>query len=389
MIQRWHLGVRDGINWYRSCMEGAVVVPGKGPKESTRLILPKLQEDPPWPHLVVELNRFWQDYGFWGDRPGGSRWHRLLPAAAVELTGGWRPVDSERAREFIQSEVHLDLLSRPVLWGSCHLMAPNPVYRRLSRRKCDDDKSIELHLELYSGARFEGLELVSWNQRARGATSIHRIALQPGLNVLCIDEGVEEVGTAVCCPKRGLLEQSKPSPFIRQVELILGFVTERRHVEGPNGDYTVDVADDERRSLVGTSRSPGAVARLAADEVEQGVKQAWESTSFQWFYKDTTAGKQAIRGIIGSGRDGVDLIDPYFGKSDLREFALATTRSGLPVRILTSASFCVGTDAASRIEHGEALFEALESVKAQDPRFDIEVKVMKGGSLRFTTGSLL
>lgn len=379
LVQRWHLPVRDGIQWYRACANGSMSVPGKDASKPTVVPLQQLGDDPPWPHLVAELETFWESSEFWGDRPGGSRWHRLLPLVPIDITSGWQAVDFEKARNFFMSEVHLDLLSRSVLLGSCHLRLPNPIYRDLHQRVGSDWRSVTFDLELHPGQSLDELELTFWNQRSWGASSVRRMTLQPGSNALGVPEGVEQVAHAVTCRKRGLLMQAGPFGFIASVGISMNLVSEQRRVETPKGRYTVGVVGHSQPMQVGTPRPAGALTRLAADEGQQRTQKAWSATAFRWFDKDSLGGTQAIRDIIQSASKSVDLLDPYFGRRDLLEFALATTKHGLPFRVLTSADFCTsGDDPDLKIERGDALAKTLDSVRTQDPRLSIEVKVMPG-----------
>lgn len=377
-LQRWHVSVRDGILWYRACTSGAMTVPAIDPSKPTVVPLSPLGEDPPWHHLVVEVEKFWPASQFWGTRPGGSRWHRLLPITPVDITRGWGAHDFEKAREFFESEVHIDLLSRSVLLGSCHLRLPNPIYRELHQHVGTDWNSVIFNLELHPGQISE-LELTLWNKRSWGATSVRNMKLKPGQNVLSVPEGVEQVAYAVYCRNRGLLEQSECSGFIGSINATMHLVTEQRRVDAPKGEYTVGVSEAAQSIEVGTSRPMSALARLATDEGQQRTEKAWAETAFRWFDKDAVAGTQAIRDIIQSASKSVDLLDPYFGRGDLLEFALSTTKHGLPFRVLTSHDFCSsGDDPDLNVERGEALATTLSFVRAQDPRLNIEVKVMPG-----------
>lgn len=379
LVQRWHLSVREGIQWYRACACGSMSVPGMNPSQQTVVQLGQLGDDPPWPYVVVEVEKFWRGSEFWGNRPGGSRWHRLLPVDPVRITNGWEVSDFEKARDFLVSEIHLDILSRSVLLGSCHLCLPNPVFRGLHQSAGRDWKSITFDLQLHPSGTLDVLELTVWNRRSWGATSVRHMILQPGTNVLCVPEGVEQVAHSVFCQKRGLMMQSEPAGFIRAISTTMHIVSEQRHVETSRGRYSVGVGGDPEQIQVGTPRPVDALARLAADEGQQRTEKAWTATAFQWFDKNSVAGAQAIRDIIQSASKSVDLLDPYFGRGDLLEFALSTTKHGLPFRVLTSHDFCTsGEDPDLKIELGDALAKTLDSVQARDPRLDIQIKVMPG-----------
>ena len=382
LVQRWHLPVRDGIEWYKTCSTGSNFFLGT----QTPIPLGALGSDPLWPHLVAEVESFWPDAEFWGDRPGGSRWHRLLPLAPVEITENWERIDFEKARSFLMAEIHMDLLSRSVMLGSCHLRLPNPVYRDLHQHVDDDWRSINFEVVPYSDQPVQGLELTFWNRRAWGATQVRRMALQAGSNLLTVPEGVEQVAHAVHSESRGLLEQSEVAGFITAVNAQINLVTEQRRVldqaasagASPSA-YTVGIVGHAEEIQVGTPRPVGALCRLAADEDQRNTRKAWSQVSFRWFDRDSLGGAQAVRDIIGNATKRIDLIDPYFGRGDLLRFALATTRHALPLRILTSAFFCSSWfDQELKIEHGDALVHSLDNVQEQDPRLNIEIKVMAG-----------
>lgn len=382
-IQRWKTSVAEALDWYRACATGSMTVPG--PTTPTIVQLPRLEGDPSWPHLVIEEHAFWEQSPFWGDRPGGSRWHRMIPEEPVDVTGGWNIGDFRKARSWLKDELHLDLFARSVLLGSCHLRLPNPIYRELSQRVRDDWRSIEFVLHPWHGQAANSLELILWNCRAWGATSVRRIHLAPGSNVLDVPEGVEQVAHATVCEKRGLLEQSEAAGFLTSVQVNMNLSTEQRRVQVPqrskNGKpetYTVGVTGHTEMLQIGEPRAAHALSRLAADELQQHSAGLWNQLEVQWFDDNATGGRQTLRDIIGKARRGVQILDAYFGRKDLLDFALATTMHHLPVRILTSAQFCTTADDELKMEGGEALLRALESVRTQEPRLSIEIKVMAG-----------
>ena len=381
LLQRWRLPVREGLEWYRGCSGGTTIVPGT--PRPILVNLGQLGDDPPFPQCVTEIQDFWPLSPFWGERPGRSRWHRMIPLAAIDVTSGWEAAEFEKARDWLLKEVHIDLFSRSVLLGSCHLRLPNPIYRRLRRRVSDDWKSMTFELMPFPNKSVENLELTLWNQRAWGATKVRRLLLRSGENIIEVPEGVEQVAHAVTCPQRGLLEHSELSGFIESAQLTMELVTEERRVQGarpadgsPPG-FSVPIIGIREVLPVGNARPAGALPRLAADEEQRSAGESWSRLAIRWFDNDAAGGAQALRDIIGSARRRVDFLDPYFGHSDLGTFALATAIHGLPVRILTSSEFCT-TDSELDIESGEALLRVLNSVREQEPRFAIEIKVMAG-----------
>lgn len=338
-VHKFALPVDEALAWYRGCLKGAMSVPGTS--APTVVQLPKFDEDPPWPHHVVETHDFWEESPFWGERPGGSRWHRLIPVNGVEITDDWNARDFEKAGEWLHEHLHVDLLSRSVVLGSCHLCLPNPLYRGLSTRVAESWRAIEVHLLPYPGADVSTLELTYWNRRPWGATSVIRVPLSAGVTLVEVPDGVEEVAHAVTCAKRGLLEQSEPAGFLSSIHVGLQLASEQRTVVVPRpgalGEetYSVGVARPAEPIVIGEPRRGQALPRLAADESRRSAAELWGRLQVQWFDGNATAGRQAVRSIIRRATKTVDLLDPYFSKNDLLGFPLATSVHGQAWRRLS------------------------------------------------------
>jgi hypothetical protein len=348
--------------------------------------LPPMGEDPPWPNLLVEESPFWKETkSFWGSRPGGAQWHRLVPTEAFDIFTGWQSTDWAKARDWIQKECHIDLLSRSVLLGSCHLILPNPVFSRSSVRVTDDWKAIVFDLTPFPGQRVTELELIVWNRRAWGATSITRQLVASNRTVIQLPEGVEETAHAIICPKRGVLKKTTETAFVAAVQIDLNLIAEHRQIKlqsssknrGPE-EYSVAVSSPSRKIVAGTPRPRSATRRLIEDELRTRSRKAWDAAQVRWFDKDATGATQAIRDIVGAAQKGVDFLDPYFGAMDLFRFAPATSIRDLPVRILTAADFCSTRVSPNRVENGQLLMDALASLRSQIPHLQLEIKVMLG-----------
>jgi hypothetical protein len=387
VIQRWHLPVREAIRWYRNCLTGLVTVPGykKGHKaQNTSVSLPQMSEDPPWPRCIVEERPFWnQQTNFWGNRPGGSRWHRLLPVAPVEITNGWLPADREAARRFLLDHIHLDLLSRSVLLGSCHLVLPNPLFASASLTGVGDGSGVQLDVTSYPGRSLDGLELTICNRLPWGVTSVIRQPITSRRTFVSLPEMTGELVHAITCRARGLLDVSAPGFILAAVQLNMSVVSEERRVEVPARSkahgpeqFTVPVSGKATEILAGTPRPVGARSRLYEDYFREKALEANTEFEMKWF-DGGVAGQQELRRIIGQGLSQVEIVDPYFGPDDLLPFAVATRRRDLPVRILTSAYFCQ-MSGAQEMEEGGRFLRALERVRKQDPGINITVRVMLG-----------
>jgi hypothetical protein len=387
-VQRWRLSVGEAIRWYRGSLTGSLSIPGysknRKPHDVT-VAMPPMEGDPEWPSLCIEIEKFWGDVPFWGRRPGGSRWHRLLPKSATDLFAGWPDSDIQRARARLREEIHIDLLARSVLWGSCHLVLPNPLYGESSFRVRDDWRSVELELRPHPGRTVENLELVVSSRRAWGKTAVTRKALTSPRVVVPLPEGVECTSYAILCPTRGLLEESPESPFWASIEIEASIISEERRVSVPERskkhrahEYRVGVAGPAEITMTGDARPGGAVARLIEDDLNVKAKKTWDDFCIRWLDKDVVRGRDEIRTLVKAAKKSVDFIDPYFGVEDLLSFPLATTIRNLPVRILTSADFCGAYSRDGLKENGENLFAALESIREQTPGLTIDIKVMPG-----------
>ena len=129
-----------------------------------------------------------------------------------------------------------------------------------------------------------------------------------------------------------------------------------------------------------THPEPGGTAVLPAAlrkrEFERKRSDEAERLGQRWFHRSRTEATEFVRSIIGTARERVWIVDPYFAAPELFSFALATTHAAAKVVILTGASTAMQTPDSidSTIEAGEQLLRALSRTEMSH----IEVKVMTG-----------
>jgi hypothetical protein len=115
-----------------------------------------------------------------------------MPLTPLEIGADWRLEDWTKARDVLNEEIHVDLLSRSSLLGSCHLLLPNPIYSHSSLQVNDDHDVMTVDLTPFPGRNNGDLEFVVWNRRPWGATSVVRAKLVANSTTIPIPEGIEE-----------------------------------------------------------------------------------------------------------------------------------------------------------------------------------------------------
>jgi len=153
------------LRWYRDCASGTVVrpandgtLPANVPGVGTMMVS-SFDEEPPWPNLVCSRSPVLPFLSNWYACP---RVHHLIPKN-FDLARLWTDRQRIRAEQWLAEQFHFSLADHKTLWGSVHLVAPNPVFRQLDRRlEASADATCEgilLHLQARAGQDVAGMHL--------------------------------------------------------------------------------------------------------------------------------------------------------------------------------------------------------------------------------------
>lgn len=220
-VRRSVVFARDAIAWYLQCRQGVALVPvdggtfpGMNDLHTQRFVLADLGEEPPWPTLVCV-------HGENGESPtipfcppwhGTPRVHHLLPVQDLALEKLWpRAAERDHVTRWLSRQLHFHLDDYPEYWGSLHLVAPNPVFRRIQERlfvtSDPPSESVFVHFEPRTGKTIEGLELVYRESHPWGTRDSRRIVLHGPLVRVGFDHKLDTAQRMVLDPQRGTLEE--------------------------------------------------------------------------------------------------------------------------------------------------------------------------------------
>lgn len=219
-VRRLVVSAREAIAWYLQCRQGIALVPsedGSFPSgndvHAQRFVLADLGEEPPWPTLVCVHDENEQStIPFCPPWHGTPRVHHLLPVQDLVLEKLW-PHAEERDHVvgWLSGQLHFHLDDYPEYWGSLHLVAPNPVFRRIQERLFvtadPPSESVFVHFEPRTGKTVEGLELVYRESHPWGTRDLRRVVLHGSLVRVGFDHTLDTAQRMVLDPQRGMLEE--------------------------------------------------------------------------------------------------------------------------------------------------------------------------------------
>jgi hypothetical protein len=386
-VRRVVLPASESLAWYRSCLEDSVVLPATGEergREAPRLVLTggSLAAEPPWPCLVVgRYDDQSVNLPLVGHRPGGVRTHHALSLSPPALPAEWNERDREEVRSWLRGWLHWDLLERPALFGSVHLIATNPLFRELHVRLAGAAREdvVFLRVDPLPGRSIATLVATVEDIRPYGPALSCAVPLTSRSTEIRLGHEPHMLKIDVYCSRRGLLLSHGPFAFIRAVSLNAGLVSGERIVKVPEREgrpttYKVSTTRFERKSVVGSTR-PADARTVAAQDVDDVLRaRAAESTGQQVFMRDVGEAESALRRIIGEAHESVRIVDPYLGPTELLVFGLANGNLGVHVDILTSAQF-LRDSAPTTATSLATTFDQLQGRPLVNP---IELRVARG-----------
>lgn len=391
-VRRLRLSVRDAIEWYRACASGKGVIPPMAHERSANpegfvLDLPALGEEPPWPTLALdEKDEYWDGARFWGARPGGTRRHQLVSEDPEFAFGGWPEGLRRKAREWLRSQLAIDLFERPRLLGSIHLVLTNPVFGQVMLRlNGEDRRQVFVSIQTWPGKPLPGLTARVREERAIGRAVDEAVALNGRHVTLQFPHEPHLLNLLIESDGHGPLFASGTRVFIRQISTSIGIVGTRRSVSVPGRSrargpevYTVDVATSTETVTVGDRALPSALATLLREEAELQGRRDAQKLGQHWFQGETDEATSFVRNLIGGVRQDALIIDPYFGYTELLRFACASRTSGTTVRILTSNEHLGRAPGVGALSAAGMLRKAVAEVVAKDRTMALQVRVAPG-----------
>jgi hypothetical protein len=370
---------RDALKWYLGARDGSAVLPNENGDVSTKpLVIQALDEEPRWPcvRTMSDASDALPFRPHWMRCP---RAHHLLPREPMDLGRLWSEGGTREARAWLGKQLHFDLEAYEEYWGSIHLVAPNPVYRRLQTRlhHRDGNESVLVRIWPRTGSTVTGFEMSVSESDALGTTARARVAVAQPVVRVNFTRALNMVKVDVEDSERGVLETSdSPHAFIRAFQLDVA-IQRKVVVQSGQSSYEVLRSSGLERSVGGASASkPSARSRLIGAHYERRKREIGRQHDQRWFRGQREEGRSFLRDILHNARREVLLVDAYFGATELVEFSLSVGREDVPVRMLTSSEEL--KKKTGDIDKGRALMNVVGQVRARFSKTVYEARVMGG-----------
>lgn len=383
--QRIALKAEDAIDWYESAFLGKLHHPiQKGDPLKTS----PLQQEPLWPALSFAEN-IGDRYPFVGNKWGNIRTHSAYATKhAPELE---RIFASPEYTDWLAEQFLFDFFEFPLLHGSLHCIAPNPVLRRFDVTlglPTKEHECVDIHIIPREGYELDGLTLIYEEITANGIGVNKIIPLSdPFLRIHHAKE-VGQITTSVHCERRGLLAREGPHGFLKSINFQTNIHSGKKEItipasgrRNPEKTYTVPhISSGSINSIIGTDQSGQNIQTILHEEQRQReTKRDATRLGQKWFHNNQVEAETFIRNEISKAKQRVWIIDPYLATREFFSFVLAVTRSEVTIRILSSAEVLKKKSAIDETTDiaGEVFQQQLESLKDKF-RNSVEVKVMTG-----------
>lgn len=346
------LPAHKALVWYRNCANGIAVKPEpdgyfkETPTASDLFANLSWSEEPKWPNLACVLDGTLT--------PFLSKWHQCarvhhLIATSFDLTSHWQDSrDRAEAAEWLAKQLAFDLLFYTSLWGSIHLIAPNPVFREFhhDRGKVlkEGFETVVYKIDWRSGIRSSDLTLIMKDNTVSGAGVIAAFPIKEELGAIVLNRHSDSQSVYVTDRHRGLLYGLESFLPLDGIDMNMQMVTTRRVVRDENGNplFTVPIVGDGGPAVnvdlssMGRTMHQQAAAILRSERNQQVSKREAQEKHERWFQGDKEEAVKLIRRLLLNANNRVLIVDPYFRRSEL-QFALGVSNSHVPIRILTSA----------------------------------------------------
>jgi hypothetical protein len=371
--------------WYRDCADGVVVRPttegmlrARSPDVET-MASTAVHAEPPWPNMV--LARSTDVLPFLPNSHFCPRVHHLVPDN-FDVTSLFGERTRERAEHWLADHLHFSFVDHPTLWGSLHLVAPNPVFRAVYTRleERGHAESVFVYVQPRAGQSTNGLRLRFVERRPTGDSICADEPIRGDGVALTFDHILEEHTVEVRHEERGVLWSESPSVFLKQIRFSVALSTVQRIVQDEAGTVLeVPLVSDSPASIVnlgGRTDPSRATDRLRSAAAARRQRSRAEELTQRWFDDDRPAAERAIQDLIRAATSSVMVVDQYFRRSELK-FVLVVPRARVPIRILSGRRGLVERD-PSGVEAGDALRLVVDRLTSSPDTNPIDVRVMPG-----------
>lgn len=357
-------------------------------------LCPSLLNEMQWPSLGMPQSKPADLTGFKRFNPApfigeiNSRMHRKFGDTADLL----HLVEDEKAVDFIERCVHINLAHYPEYLASACLVVPNPLIQKVDNflvRK--ENVEVVFHRFIARpGESLEGLKITLYEENNSLLTLVHTQDIPA--------DGIVELERTKCMGKYdyqvvheqyGLILQHQPTGFLRQIGLSMGVVGKQFEVTAPTSSkkkparhtYTSPQVTKVNESTVGADAIPHNFNARVGQAAEHRRMLAMASEQNQKFFgvDNRESAMDFIRNLISKAKHKVLIADPYFSNLQITQFLYAVSNVEVSIEVLTSQRAFTGITgkAEERVEHAKALKAGLSHAALETQR-NIHAKVLTG-----------
>ncbi|AIU67022.1 hypothetical protein ABF162_08420 [Vibrio coralliilyticus] len=283
------LSYDEAISWYEKCQKGSIEIPLADTTIEIRDL--DFKQVIEWPELLTTNNLY-----FLGTNWGTVRSHHLAPNRQQFNVD--KITDDLKVIRWLSDCFSFEFLNYPHLLGSIYFIAPDPVFRSIScTLGVGDNEYIDFEFVTRRKQRIEGFQLILNELQGDDLKKQHIVPISKNyLRIFCSDK-VDRVSYQLRCEKRGILLDSPPTGFIRNISLNMG--TNK---------------DNETEKL-----------KALANRGDQ-----------RWFYGDDREVDKFFKEEIAKAKTRICLIEPKVVLSSVANLALAITRSEVSFSLVFS-----------------------------------------------------
>ena len=357
--------------------------------EKSGLVAGPFLEEPPWPHFVSPDAT--TGLPFAPDWLRASQAHFLFPTEPIDHAVR-DAIDVDANSKQLLDWLNFDLAHTYADYlGAVCLLAPNPFFRSVEQALQDTGlrssgetvayKLVARHRQDLAGIR---LEVVNERLRGRMVPVAHDFD-RDAIVEIHHPASVYKVGVSIMHRQHGLLHWHTPGVVVRRIRLGTEVVAREKRVHVPargrkRPAYSHEVPEFEHAGdvVVGDAMDDdGILARLVGAELQRERQEAARAYDQQWFHRAPADAAAWVRQTIGTAREAVLIVDPYFAGRELFAFGHAVRRPAVSVRILTSVlAFGKKAGRKTAAQVLAADLAATSANRASPP----EVRVMTGES---------
>lgn len=373
-FSRFEISCQNALDIYKKAMDTNVfLIPSKKGESKKKISISKCMVEPRWPNLTLEVDLpYLQDWAQY-------RCSHLFTEQIEEDV--LRILKNEKDKTWIDERLLFPISEYGELIGSLHLVAQNPVYRKLRGYLYEHEGKERVHyqFELREGQDLTDVQVFCFEERFGGFINLKEFSELDDEFDFDLLGATDKVGKIVVSKRKGILEVKRPTGFLKKIQTTISRVTEKLQVRVPNsrGDaketYSVIKKINLSETVEGKPSLP-AVENIKKSRLDRKKLNLAKKLDQFCFDSGDLQSAGIIRSLIRDAKKEVYLIDAYFRMQDMRAFCYAAELESVKFTVVTSAECLRNKDNVLDKEAGQALSGVLSLGACPN----VDIKVMNG-----------